>query len=90
MTEHKHKQMMGREYFHIFGESCKSRIILFTLSISVRFHKNEKKKKKKEGARGGGANAEFQKEDNSAFIERWYNFTENKMHVSVCTETNTG
>ena len=80
--------MMGREYFHIFGESCKSRKILFTLSISVRFHKNEKKKK--EGARGWGANAEFQKEDNSAFIERWYTFTENKMHVSVCTETNIG
>jgi len=53
--------MMGGEYFHIFGifgESCKSRIILFTLSISVRFHKT-KKKKKKEVVAGAGANAEF-------------------------------
>ena len=82
--------MMGGEYFHIFGifgESYKSRIILFTLSISVRFHKT---KKKKEVVAGAGANAEFQKEDNSTFIERWYTFTENKMHVSVWTETNIG
>ena len=56
MTEHTLKQMMGGEYFHIFGifgESYKSRIILFTLNISVRFHKT-KKKKKGGGGRGGG------------------------------------
>ena len=85
--------MMGGEYFHIFGifgESYKSRIILFTLSISVRFHKTKTKNKKKGGGGRGGANAEFQKEDNSTFIERWYTFTENKMHVSVWTETNIG
>ena len=49
VTENTRKRMMGREYFHIFGESRKSRIILFTLSISIRFHKTKKKKKK-----GGG------------------------------------
>lgn len=40
--------MMGREPFHIFGKLCKSRVILFTLSISVKFHKTKNSRLEKE------------------------------------------
>ena len=37
---------MGREYFPIFGDSHKSRGILFIFSISARFHKTPPPQKK--------------------------------------------